>query len=221
MQTVALAPIFRRTPGWASVFVAMAIGCGANGTTEPDGTGGGGASSSGGASGTVGSGGHGATGAGGASATGGASPGGSAGTAGSGGSAGSAGTAGKAGTAGSGGAPPRDAAAGSGGVAQDASGDQGTVSPDANRDVASPRDASSENAGNDVRDASAESASDAPSGGFSDARSTTHLDIPAHDPAIIWDGTQYSLFATGGSLGIRNSAELYNQAAQWVKEHGG
>jgi arabinan endo-1,5-alpha-L-arabinosidase len=49
---------------------------------------------------------------------------------------------------------------------------------------------------------------DAPPGGFSDARSTTHLDIPVHDPAVIWDGARYSLFATGGTLGIRNSSNL-------------
>jgi arabinan endo-1,5-alpha-L-arabinosidase len=127
---------------------------------------------------------------------------------GSAGSAGRAGNAGKAGNGGAGGTPPADAAGGAGGATRDATSDEGGVFPDASPDVGSPRDASAESAGSDVRDASAEGASDAPSGGFSDARSTTHLDIPAHDPAIIWDGARYSLFATGGNLGIRNSGNL-------------
>jgi arabinan endo-1,5-alpha-L-arabinosidase len=56
--------------------------------------------------------------------------------------------------------------------------------------------------------AAADAGGDVPAGGFSDARSTTHLDIPAHDPSVIWDGARYSLFVTGGNLGIRNSGNL-------------
>jgi arabinan endo-1,5-alpha-L-arabinosidase len=43
---------------------------------------------------------------------------------------------------------------------------------------------------------------------------TTHLDIGVHDPSMIWDGTNYYLFATGGTLGIRSSPDIltYNAA---------
>ena len=198
MKTVALVPMVRRAPRLGCVLVAMAISCSTeDGATDPGASrGGGGASASGGASGAVGSGGNAATGAGGASAAGGAT------------SGGSSGSSGSSGSGATGGAPPRDAAGGTGGSARDASGDQGGALADATGDAGNLRDATGETGGGDVRDASAESATDAPPGGFSDARSTTHLDIPAHDPAIIWDGARYSLFATGGNLGIRNSANL-------------
>jgi arabinan endo-1,5-alpha-L-arabinosidase len=43
--------------------------------------------------------------------------------------------------------------------------------------------------------------------------STMHFDINVHDPAMIWDGNQYYLFATGGSLNIRSSAGLTEWAS--------
>ncbi len=38
--------------------------------------------------------------------------------------------------------------------------------------------------------------------------STTHLDVGAHDPAMIWDGSRYYLFVTGGTLGVRSSSDM-------------
>jgi arabinan endo-1,5-alpha-L-arabinosidase len=38
-------------------------------------------------------------------------------------------------------------------------------------------------------------------GGGPITTTATHLDIGVHDPSMIWDGAQYYLFATGGSLG--------------------
>jgi arabinan endo-1,5-alpha-L-arabinosidase len=37
--------------------------------------------------------------------------------------------------------------------------------------------------------------------------SATHLDIGVHDPSMIWDGSRYYLFATGGNLNVRSSAD--------------
>jgi arabinan endo-1,5-alpha-L-arabinosidase len=42
--------------------------------------------------------------------------------------------------------------------------------------------------------------------------SSTHLDIGVHDPAVIWNGARYDLFATGGKLNIRSSTNLQ----QWT-----
>jgi arabinan endo-1,5-alpha-L-arabinosidase len=36
-----------------------------------------------------------------------------------------------------------------------------------------------------------------------------HLDIGVHDPSMIWDGSRYFLFATGGTLGIRSSPDMF------------
>ena len=47
-------------------------------------------------------------------------------------------------------------------------------------------------------------------GGGPTAATTMHLDIGAHDPSMIWDGTRYYLFATGGTLGVRSSTNLQN-----------
>jgi arabinan endo-1,5-alpha-L-arabinosidase len=38
--------------------------------------------------------------------------------------------------------------------------------------------------------------------------SSTHQDIGVHDPSMIWDGTRYFLFATGGTLAVRSSTNL-------------
>jgi arabinan endo-1,5-alpha-L-arabinosidase len=63
-------------------------------------------------------------------------------------------------------------------------------------------------------DASAESGAtgaacgNAPLGGGPVTTTTTHLDIGVHDPSMIWDGTHYDLFATGGTLAIRQSTDL-------------
>ncbi len=38
--------------------------------------------------------------------------------------------------------------------------------------------------------------------------SSTHQDIGVHDPSMIWDGTKYFLFATGGTLSVRSSTNL-------------
>lgn len=44
------------------------------------------------------------------------------------------------------------------------------------------------------------------------ATSTTHQDIAVHDPAMMSDGKRFYLFATGGSLSIRSSAD----GIQWT-----
>jgi arabinan endo-1,5-alpha-L-arabinosidase len=36
-----------------------------------------------------------------------------------------------------------------------------------------------------------------------------HLDIGVHDPSMIWDGSRYFLFATGGTLAIRSSPDMF------------
>jgi len=46
------------------------------------------------------------------------------------------------------------------------------------------------------------------SGGGPTTSTTTHLDIGVNDPSMIWDGTRYSLFATGGTLNVRRSADI-------------
>jgi arabinan endo-1,5-alpha-L-arabinosidase len=45
-------------------------------------------------------------------------------------------------------------------------------------------------------------------GGGPTATTTTHLNIGVHDPAVIWNGSRYDLFATGGRLNIRSSTNL-------------
>jgi arabinan endo-1,5-alpha-L-arabinosidase len=45
-------------------------------------------------------------------------------------------------------------------------------------------------------------------GGGPTMSTTTHQDIGVHDPSMIWDGSRYYLFATGGTLGIRSSTNL-------------
>jgi arabinan endo-1,5-alpha-L-arabinosidase len=53
----------------------------------------------------------------------------------------------------------------------------------------------------------------------------THLDIGVHDPSMIWDGSRFYLFATGGTLGVRSSADIlayanagsiFNAVPVWV-----
>jgi arabinan endo-1,5-alpha-L-arabinosidase len=51
-----------------------------------------------------------------------------------------------------------------------------------------------------------------PFGGGPVATSAQHLDISVHDPSMIWDGSRYYLFATGGTLNIRSSAD----GLQWA-----
>ncbi len=41
----------------------------------------------------------------------------------------------------------------------------------------------------------------------------THLDIGVHDPSMIWDGSQYYLFATGGTLSVRSSPDILTYSA--------
>jgi arabinan endo-1,5-alpha-L-arabinosidase len=45
-------------------------------------------------------------------------------------------------------------------------------------------------------------------GGGPITTTSMHLDIGVHDPSMIWDGTRYYLFATGGTLGVRSSADI-------------
>ena len=47
-----------------------------------------------------------------------------------------------------------------------------------------------------------------PFGGGPLTTSSTHLDIGVHDPSMIWDGYRYFLFATGGTLNVRSSADI-------------
>jgi arabinan endo-1,5-alpha-L-arabinosidase len=41
---------------------------------------------------------------------------------------------------------------------------------------------------------------------------TMHLDVGVHDPSMIWDGARYYLFATGGTLDVRSSADILTWA---------
>ena len=45
-------------------------------------------------------------------------------------------------------------------------------------------------------------------GGGPTTSTTMHLDVGVHDPSMIWDGSRYFLFATGGTLDIRSSPDL-------------
>ena len=45
-------------------------------------------------------------------------------------------------------------------------------------------------------------------GGGPTSTTTTHLNIGVHDPSLIWNGTGWDLFATGGTLSIRRSTNL-------------
>ena len=45
-------------------------------------------------------------------------------------------------------------------------------------------------------------------GGGPTTTTTMHLDIGVHDPSMAWDGTRYYLFATGGTLAVRSSADI-------------
>jgi arabinan endo-1,5-alpha-L-arabinosidase len=47
-------------------------------------------------------------------------------------------------------------------------------------------------------------------GGGAITTTTTHLDIGVHDPSMIWDGSRYYLFATGGTLAVRSSTDIMN-----------
>jgi arabinan endo-1,5-alpha-L-arabinosidase len=49
-------------------------------------------------------------------------------------------------------------------------------------------------------------------GGGPIVMSAQHLDIGVHDPSMIWDGSRYYLFATGGTLSVRSSAD----GLQWA-----
>ncbi len=62
-------------------------------------------------------------------------------------------------------------------------------------------------------------------GGGPTATTTTHLDIGVHDPSMIWDGSRYYLFSTGGTLDVRSSPDLvtwsnvgniFNAIPSWV-----
>jgi arabinan endo-1,5-alpha-L-arabinosidase len=45
-------------------------------------------------------------------------------------------------------------------------------------------------------------------GGGPTPSTSNHLDIAVHDPSMAWDGARYYLFATGGTLAIRSSADI-------------
>jgi arabinan endo-1,5-alpha-L-arabinosidase len=70
-------------------------------------------------------------------------------------------------------------------------------------DAASGADARSD-AGSDASPACGGSAL----GGGPLTTTTTHLDIGVHDPSMIWDGSRYRLFATGGTLNVRSSPDI-------------
>ena len=55
--------------------------------------------------------------------------------------------------------------------------------------------------------------------------SATQLNIGVHDPSMIWDGSRYYLFATGGTLNVRSSTDIltytnagniFNAIPAWV-----
>jgi arabinan endo-1,5-alpha-L-arabinosidase len=58
-------------------------------------------------------------------------------------------------------------------------------------------------------DAGGASCGDSFGGGPIDT-TTTYQSIPVHDPSMIWDGQDYFLFATGGTLQIRTSPDILN-----------
>ncbi|HTB78284.1 MAG TPA: arabinan endo-1,5-alpha-L-arabinosidase [Polyangiaceae bacterium] len=45
-------------------------------------------------------------------------------------------------------------------------------------------------------------------GGGPTPSTSNHLDIAVHDPSMAWDGARYYLFATGGTLAVRSSADI-------------
>jgi arabinan endo-1,5-alpha-L-arabinosidase len=131
-------------------------------------------------------------------------------------------------TTGSGGAGPATGGRATGGAMAGSGGAGGTA-----RDAASEEAATSDGAPADrpsgdtpladVRDAALEPpASDGPSaeggtgcqvpGPGTFGTSTTHQNIGVHDPSMMSDGRRFYLFATGGSLSIRSSAD----GIQWT-----
>jgi arabinan endo-1,5-alpha-L-arabinosidase len=92
--------------------------------------------------------------------------------------------------------PPDAAARDASGVA-DASPPDAAVHPEAGAaDATAPAEGGALACGNSVL------------GGGPTTTTTTHLDIGVHDPSMIWDGTNYYLFATGGTLNVRRSPDI-------------
>jgi arabinan endo-1,5-alpha-L-arabinosidase len=120
-------------------------------------------------------------------------------------------------------APPND-----GGVpdvtADDAGDDAGTPT-DAGRDGATSDAAASLGDASDAAPALEAGACNDPFGGGPTSGTTTHLDIGVHDPSMIWNGHDYYLFATGGTLNVRaspdimswtNAGNIFSAIPSWV-----
>jgi arabinan endo-1,5-alpha-L-arabinosidase len=126
------------------------------------------------------------------------------------------------------------AGSGCGGPSSDASAENDAATPRGSADAARPSDATvpvtsppGAAPGAPGRDPGDDSAAVGLDGGAADAMgdasggcggavlgggpittTRTHLDIGVHDPSMIWDGARYYLFATGGTLAIRSSADI-------------
>jgi arabinan endo-1,5-alpha-L-arabinosidase len=197
---------------WAAVipFVATALGCGTGSSDVKRADAGNEVATTGGATG---------------SGTGGGTGGGSAGTgtsAGSGGALGSGGSLGSGGNLGSGGSRSGGATGtGSGGSASGGVGaaGRGGGSPGRGGAAGTPGSGGASGVGGGNGTGGAAGATGAGGTGCADLgggptdTSTTHLDISVHDPSMLWDGSDYYLFATGGTLGVRSSANLRQWSA--------
>jgi arabinan endo-1,5-alpha-L-arabinosidase len=92
---------------------------------------------------------------------------------------------------------PPDAAVRDAGGAADASSPDAAVHAEAGAvDATAPAEGGTVACGNSVL------------GGGPTTTTTMHLDIGVHDPSMIWDGTNYYLFATGGTLNVRRSPDI-------------
>jgi arabinan endo-1,5-alpha-L-arabinosidase len=99
-----------------------------------------------------------------------------------------------------GGADAAFATTSEGGVAE------GAADAGANGGVAGPQD------GARAADAGA-AGCPSPLGGGPTPTTATHLDIGVHDPSMIWNGSLYYLFATGGTLAVRSSPDMQTWTA--------
>jgi arabinan endo-1,5-alpha-L-arabinosidase len=90
----------------------------------------------------------------------------------------------------------------------DAAGDRGGGDATTDAQGASPMaDAGTDGGPMSAGDAGPRGCAD-PFGAGPAATTTTHLDIPVHDPSMFFDGSRFYLFATGGLLSIRSSPDI-------------
>jgi arabinan endo-1,5-alpha-L-arabinosidase len=217
----------RTWPRIDATVLALLAACGIAGCASSDGGGTNSAGSGGsgvpGSGGRTSSGGGTGTGSGGTIGSSGGAPASSGGTPGSGGSASSGGVVGAGGVIGSGGSAGGGGGGGGGGTSgsgMSAGGKVGTGGVTSSGGAAAGRAGNGGASGGGGHPGAGGAAGTPGSGGSAGASacadlgggptdaSTTHLDIGVHDPSMIWDGTSYYLFATGGTLGVRSSSNL-------------